>query len=243
MMSRKDGGSTGEIIPPFGRLFPLLAVEKKNNGFKFLVFRDPWGLMTSRERDYEADSMSDRGTEGGEGDGDEADFLTGHCNTFRIPVESVTRLFDSIVLSRFPDSLRDRTQMLGLPQWQTKILNQITKGPEKPARFLLTVSKKENATKGKSIAERKKKYIPPNVHEVLVSADGNQALGAAVPSDIAQYKVKDSFDFSRNKPKFGKTLKQTEAEAANEEAKKDEVTLVPNDDELVDLALTVSRYT
>ena len=51
-MTRGDGATSvefdltktsGDATPPYGRLFPLLAVETQLSGFKFLVFRDPWG--------------------------------------------------------------------------------------------------------------------------------------------------------------------------------------------------------
>ena len=70
------------------------------------------GLMTSG-----APSNGAMGREGdanntheGENDSEYVDKLTGHCNTFRIAIESIPRLFDTIIVSRFPDSLRDRTE-------------------------------------------------------------------------------------------------------------------------------------
>ena len=83
----------------------------------FLIFLLSWylGLMTSATTSSDGavgrhGDAKNNHNEDNDNDLSHADKLTGHCNTFRIAVESVPRLFDTIVLSRFPDSLRDRTQ-------------------------------------------------------------------------------------------------------------------------------------
>eukprot|EP01036_Dinobryon_divergens_P030911 gene30911-40229_t len=180
MMTRGGGGTSaefdltktsGDATPPYGRLFPLLAVETQLSGFKFLVFRDPWGLMTNGASNDGAAARQGDAKNNRDNDNDNdllyADKLTGHCNTFRIAVESVPRLFDTVVLSRFPDSLRDRTQRLGIPQWETKILNQITKSASQPARFMLTVKKTVNET----LDRKRKKFVPPKVNDDKESSE------------------------------------------------------------------------
>ena len=46
---------------------------------------------------------------------------------------------------------------------------------------------------------------------VFICFLGTQALGASVPADIAQHKLKDPVDFSRNKSKIGKKKKELKA--------------------------------
>ena len=101
------------------------------------------------------------------------------------------------------------------------------------------------------------------------SISGTQALGATVPADIAQHKMKDPVDFSRKKLKSGKkkkelkvlrmyvvssitisaicvpyTLRGQDKELGEEKIEKvgEEAPVPPDEDDLVDMAITVSRF-
>jgi len=230
-------GSTGEVVPPFGRLFPAVAVHTARSGFKFLILRDAWGLMSANNASQRDDVGENTNTAKG------VDPVSGHSNTFMVAVEDVPRLFDCLVVSRFPDMLRAKTQQLGIPQWETNLFNQVTKGPSQPARFRITVENRN--TSGSllpSTSSRRKKYVPPDVNEVILASDELLVSGAAVSSEIAQYKLKDRVDFSRHKSTIVKKEKVLEEGAlGSEEEKRDSKhKQVPSDADLVDVALTIS---
>jgi hypothetical protein len=203
--------------------------------------------MESNKTSYSDDAINTVGDTSHMAKG--VDPISGHSNTFMVAVEDVPRLFDCLVVSRFPDMLRAKTEQLGIPQWETKLFNQITRGPAQPARFLITVDDRvisggDALPSSTSTQSRRKKYVPPNVNEVIMASDELQVSGAAVSSEIAQYKLKDRVDFSRNKPtivKKAKELEEQEAVGADEEKQDSKHKQVPSDADLVDVAFTISR--
>jgi len=103
--------------PPHGRLYPVLGMEI-DNGYRLLVIRDAWG---------KPDVVVD------------ADEVHGHSRLFRVRVEDIPIFYDTIMVGRFLDNLKDAAPELGLQQWSTTTMKLISKGPKEPATLKLTI--------------------------------------------------------------------------------------------------------
>ena len=68
------------------------------------------------------------------------DPCSGHCRTFSRKLDTIAGSFDTIVISRFPDSLRYHAEKLRIRQWSTEIVSQYTTGAGDTATFLLVVT-------------------------------------------------------------------------------------------------------
>ena len=91
------------VGPPFGHLFAVVGMTEIDN-YKHLILRDPWGLVLPEDRGV-------------------ADRVTGHCRVFLIKVEDVLKNYDTVMVSRFPDSLRLQADALRLKRWRTEVSN------------------------------------------------------------------------------------------------------------------------
>eukprot|EP00602_Paraphysomonas_sp_CaronLab_P012205 CAMPEP_0185038078 /NCGR_PEP_ID=MMETSP1103-20130426/33284_1 /TAXON_ID=36769 /ORGANISM="Paraphysomonas bandaiensis, Strain Caron Lab Isolate" /LENGTH=855 /DNA_ID=CAMNT_0027576349 /DNA_START=137 /DNA_END=2704 /DNA_ORIENTATION=- len=138
---KKEKCVTNRGTYPHGRLFPVIGVEQRK-GFRFLVLRDAWGLVP--------DAVL------------EPDPKYGQCRLFEVPVESIPLEFDTMVVSRFPDSMKahvykESKRLIHIKPptvpWITEILHQETKDINRPARFLIRVSP---SPKGGVLAKRDK---------------------------------------------------------------------------------------
>lgn len=109
------------VHPPHGYMFPILG-EVMQDDWKYFVLRDAFNLVP--DCDY---------TNG------VPDNATGHCRIFRVKVDLISQLYDTIFICRFPDLLRKKAEKLRLQPWRTEICSDACHGPSQPARFLLTV--------------------------------------------------------------------------------------------------------
>lgn len=75
---------------PFGRLFPVVGIIEPNTetSYAYIVLKDSWNIVS---------------TDDGFQPPDEA---TGHFRTLKVKVEDIPILFDSMIICRFPDSVR-----------------------------------------------------------------------------------------------------------------------------------------
>lgn len=88
--------------PPHGRLFPVVGVEE-SKGYKYLVLRDAWGLIPGITLVH-------------------PDPQWGFTRLFRIKCEDVLAQYDTLIVSRFPDSQRMSVEKIGLTPWRTEVL-------------------------------------------------------------------------------------------------------------------------
>lgn len=112
---------------PFGRLFPLLGIDLLKH-YKYFVFRDAWGLVPHADTEHSAQY--------------------GHIRTFRVRLEDVPAEFDTMFVSRFPDSIKAQvykeSKRFLQPKpyyvpWVTTVLNQTFTDIKSPARFFIRV--------------------------------------------------------------------------------------------------------
>ena len=64
---------------------------------------------------------------------------SGHCRTFSRKLDAIESAFDTVVVVRFPDSLRYHAEKLRIRQWSTEIVSQYVSTPSNTASFRLTV--------------------------------------------------------------------------------------------------------
>ena len=214
------------VLPPLGRLFPV-AASANLKGYNYLILKDPWGLIADCDK--------------------EVNFESGHSNTFKIKVEDIPLYYDTIIMSRFPDSLRaaiankevsllakisNSAAKMGPVPWKTEVFSAITKGKEQPAVFLLKL--KKSLTK---VEESKSILRDSNV--------------LAVAEEEINYKLKDRADFSRdatrrplNGNKLSSEKKKKEKSLPNESPKISTLSnaKVAKNGDLIDLCLTISRF-
>ncbi len=206
-------------MPPLGRLFPV-AASASVKGYNYLVLKDPWGLIADCDQDV--------------------NFESGHSNTFKIKVEDIPMYYDTIMISRFPDSLRaavankevsllakivNNSAKIGPVPWKTEVLSAVSKGRSNPAVFLLKLTKpvrKEDPDRQKSI-------------------EG---------SENSNYRLKDRADFSRDatrRPLNGNKL-SSEKKNNPQNILKDSSKVIAvsgknrKSEDLIDFCLTISRY-
>ncbi len=164
---------------PQGELFPVVGYEI-DNGFVHFIFRDAWGTVVG------ANQNKTGGDSSGEEEYDpriELDKHTGHCRTFRVVIEAIPASFDTMIICRFPDGLRDRTASLHLKQWKTSVTGQKTMGKENPAHFRLTV-----------MGNLKEKIAALTAYEkiALKEKKSNGTSGGAKTSKMSSVVVDDS---------------------------------------------------
>ena len=78
--------------------------------------------------------------------------MTGHCRLFSIKIEEILDYFDTIIISKLPDSLRFITDKLKLQPWKSEMISNPTNGPQQPAKFILDVFGKKNTKEYASYA-------------------------------------------------------------------------------------------
>ena len=177
---------TAPVLQPFGRLFPVVG-QVVIKGYLYLILRDAYDLI---------------------GDCDvNVNYESGHSRTFKIKIEDMAYVYDTIVVSRFPDSLRVIAEKLRLKPWRSEVLSQDTKGPPAPAKFLLTVSK--SGSNGVRLNPIRRMGDPAaNITAVLNESDGK------VESELAKVMtLREKIDFSRVK------LSKESFQAASEKVK------------------------
>jgi hypothetical protein len=213
------------VLPPLGRLFPV-AASANVKGYNYLVMKDPWGIIADCDKDV--------------------NFESGHSNTFKIKVEEVPLYYDTIILSRFPDSLRaaiankevsllakisNTAAKSGPVPWKTEVLSAMTRGKEKPAVFLLKLKK------------------PAIKREEANTTIRITDSGLDLEDDVS-YRLKDRADFSRdatrrplNGSKLSTDKKKKDKSQSNDPPKNSILSnvKVKKNEDLVDLCLTISR--
>jgi hypothetical protein len=234
-VSLEDNVRLPPVMQPFGRLFPVVG-SVLIKGYNHVILRDSYDLIADCELDVNYES--------------------GHSRTFKIKIEEIPLIYDTIMVSRFPDSLRVMAEKLRLKPWRTDVISQDTKSAQSPAKFLLTVSK--NASNGvRANPIKRMGDLAANVTAVLNESDGK------VRSELEKLMtLKEKVDFSRvkleKKAYQDATKAEKDAKGAPEDSKKDEKALEKKEVrrasiskkaateadlyEVVDLALTVSRY-
>lgn len=123
---------------PHGRLFPIVSMldPSAESSYRYVVLRDAWNVVVSE------DEAHAQGPEE----------LSGHFRTFPVVLEDVPRMYDYMVVVRFPDvtrtaprkaqsklKLRGAKKTKEAPVWNTELRVAPTNGPSQPARFRLTV--------------------------------------------------------------------------------------------------------
>lgn len=232
------GGKAPPALQPFGRLFPVVG-NVFIKGYNYLILRDSFDLIADCDLNVNYD--------------------TGHSRTFKMKVEDIPLVYDTVMASRFPDSLRISAEKLRLKPWRTDVINQDNKSVHSPALFLLTVSK--SASNGIRRNPIKRMGDPAaNITAVLNESDGK------VVSELEKLMtLREKVDFSREKEKLDKGFNpggtQTQqavaagAKGGPESAvivdtkklmqRRSSITRKPGDDsdlyEVVDVALTLSR--
>ena len=224
------------IMQPFGRLFPVVgSVIVK--GYNHLILRDPYDLIADCDVDVNYES--------------------GHSRTFKIKLEDLPAIYDTMIISRYPDSLRVIAERLYLKPWKSEVISQDTKSVDSPAKFLLSVSKSEsNGIRLNPI--KKMGDRAANITAVLEESDGK------VISELEKVMtLKEKVDFSRVKldkssyqaattasgdgsGKEGESGKGKEKKIDDKVMRRRSTILKRGDDmtdlyEVVDVALTLSR--
>jgi hypothetical protein len=219
------------VMQPFGRLFPVVG-NVLIKGYNHLILRDAYDLIADCDLSVNYES--------------------GHSRTFKLKVEDMPQIYDTIIVSRFPDSLRVSAEKLRLKPWRTDVLSQPTRSAESPAKFLLTVSK--NLSNGIRLNPIKKMGdMAANITAVLNESDGKTR--SELEEDMT---LKEKVDFSRVKldknayqaaTQSEKGAKAGDSGAAGVSLKKpsrrSSISKRSNEDDLyevVDCAITVSRY-
>eukprot|EP01038_Epipyxis_sp_PR26KG_P010600 gene10600-14240_t len=181
-------------LPPHGRMFPLVGNTIKN-GYNHLILRDAWDLIDDKNHDY--------------------DNLTGHSNTFHIKLEDIPMLYDIMIISRYPDSIRSAAEALRIKSWRTEVLSDITHGINDPAKFLLIIKNKSvnseglvdsEATSRAKSANGVRRYNPEvNVQDKIDQADAvrDNNINNNSSQNASQIRLRDSYDFSRKNSKGG----------------------------------------
>lgn len=158
--------------PPHGKLFPIIG-NVFIEGFNYLILRDAFDLISDCDLS--------------------ANYETGHCRTFNIKVDDVPFLFDSLLVGRFPDSLRILCDKLRLKPWRTDVTASPDNSIDKPAKFLLHVSKVDTSSI-RSNPIRKMGNRADNLTVILNEADGK------VASEVDKLlTLREHIDFSRVK--------------------------------------------
>lgn len=186
------GGSnaTPPTEQPYGRLFPIVGTLV-SKGYTYGIFRDAFGLIEDCDLNV--------------------NFESGHSRTFKIKIEDIPLIYDTIIISRYPDSLRINAEKLRLRPWRSEVICQDTRSPEAPAKFLLSVSK--HASNGIRLNPIKRMGdIAANITAVLNESDGK------VRSELEDVMtLKEKVDFSRVK-----LSKEAFQEAKQNDSKTDE---------------------
>jgi len=226
---------TAPVLQPFGRLFPVVG-QVVIKGYLYLILRDAYDLI---------------------GDCDvNVNYESGHSRTFKIKIEDMAFVYDTIVVSRFPDSLRVTAEKLRLKPWRSEVLSQDTKGPPAPAKFLLTVSK--SGSNGVRLNPIRRMGDPAaNITAVLNESDGKveselaKVMTLREKIDFSRVKLsKESFQAASEKVKSEKIPKEGTAGAAPEvkrARRRSSISMRGKDEteslyESCDIAITISRF-
>lgn len=235
--------SAATHVPPIGHLFPVLGTKMVGT-FMHLILKDPWGLIGDADPEVNVD--------------------TGQCRTFLIRVEDVASYYDTMVVSRFPDSLRTATEKHRLSAWTSEVRQTTTHGRRQPAAYRIVVRKKQAVGKYGDTSHlyklQKKKYNPviseqQAIDKILTQSDQLEA------EDDFEFRLKDRYDFSRNsvamqgytgagahRKDAATVAKEQAAKAAKEAAAKQKKTagqslakkLLDKKDDLVHVCMTLS---
>lgn len=137
--------------PPHGYLYAVVSIYTREDGYKFVNLRDSFndlmsqfGQTVNTNPEYMA-SNDDRKY---------VDERSGYCRIVTLPLESVCEHFDTIIVSKYPDSLRSHCHYLNYRQWRSDIVKQKTTSKYHPAHFLLKV-------KGHALPDPDAPPVPP----------------------------------------------------------------------------------
>lgn len=226
-------------LPPYGRYFPCLGCVYIK-GYRHLILRDAWGLIADCEL--------------------ETNFDSGHCRTFKIKIEDIPEVYDTIIVSRFPDSLRSIAEARQLKKWRTEVIQQSDQSIDNPAMYSLNLFHvPKSAAEG---VEKFQRYVAPQVNDVLQQSEKTDSVTEH------EIRLKDKYDFSREKASTmvpdsiganaanrppttarapGESVRAGEAEGRHVDAtnvttehNKAKVTALVSDKDLVDIAVSFS---
>jgi hypothetical protein len=110
---------------PYGYLYPVVGYDL-HEGHQRFIFKDIWGLGTHPIEVLFTDTP---------------DKHTGHCRIFHINAETLEKIFDTVVICRFPDYIRylSMSENKKRTLWTTKILGSKSNNVHDPAAFILQV--------------------------------------------------------------------------------------------------------
>jgi Ca2+-binding EF-hand superfamily protein len=167
-------------LPPVGHFFPVVG-SCYEQGYLYFILKDTWGLIG--DADYEVN------------------FDTGRCGTFKIKVEDVPFLYDCIVLSRFPDSIRKKAEELKIPSWITEVATTSNPSSSEPAMFLLTVEKEEKkkAKGGGMNNDRKASRLMKPIEKInkVLNESNRVSIGDDNESNLDIPRLKEREGFGR----------------------------------------------
>lgn len=106
--------------PPHGRLFPVVGTLIRE-GYRYIVLRDAWGCESRAKTKAPPDEEF------------------GHSRLFEVKSEDVTDLYDTLVVCRYLDALKDSTEKLGFRPWRTENIKVETGGVLNPATLKITI--------------------------------------------------------------------------------------------------------
>jgi hypothetical protein len=214
-------------LPPIGYLFPVVGFTVVK-GYVHLILKDSWGLIGDSE--------------------DSVNFETGRCATFQIKVEDIPLFYDCMIICRFPDSLRPKTEALGLRPWITESANAINTTLEDPAKFLLTVHRdKSLSTKSAPGGRTRRGSIADQIQEMLTISNKIQV---GKEEDIKIPRLKDRQRFSRDDERPMPGSKKAPAEVEDEKkgkknknanSKEDVLEKIDEKSDLINVCITASR--
>ncbi len=183
-MSANCFAKSPRTTPPHGYLYPVVVAFTDASGFKFIKIRDAFreyldfiGETHNSNKDYQKDARI------------KVDEMSGQCNTILIPIEKLPELFDTIIISRFPDALKVHAERMRLKPWRTDYLKMRTRGKENPAKFFLKV-----------VGHARDPAVLPDEHKAdlrLSRLREQQDKEMLVSDEIVSQDMNTAFDYDR----------------------------------------------
>lgn len=208
-------------LPPHGRVYPVIAAYSDELGDKFVHVRDAFGELleifgqeTNKNPDYKNDDRK------------YADELSGKCRWVKLRLEDLPAMFDTIFISRYPDSLKLLCPKLKIPQWRSDVVKAKTSGPQNPARFHLRVL-------GHAKPPPPTPPAPPETRLSKIRHKMGKEL--SVSEDIVSQDMNGDFDYDRYR--YFPTAVRPERQHAHSEAEESEEVAYL---EPVEISITVS---
>jgi hypothetical protein len=190
------------------------------SSYRYVVLRDAWGVVVSD------DQAQAQGPEE----------FSGHFRTFPVMLEDIPRMYDYMVVVRFPDvtrttppkaasklKLRGAKKTKAAAVWNTEVRVGRTAGPTQPARFKLTVHEDPK------VEARKVARAEAVAAAAALAAEEEAAIAAGVDMGLSELKMR-----------LGGLGQDKEEDKPIESMFESTGLLDTEDERLIDIALTVS---